>query len=192
MITIQPFGKVDFKQLIAWAESEDALIQFAGHFFTFPLTTEQLDNYIQDKNRLIFKVIDVNRNNTIGHAEIQIVSQTISVLCRIIIGDKNFRGQGIGQQIIHHLLEISFIQLLMERVELYVFDWNISAIKCYEKSGFTINAEKSKKREVRDQIWTALNMSIEKADWKKLKKNNQRKRIVFTTKKCSSANRATQ
>ncbi len=36
---------------------------------------------------------------------------------------------------VQQLLDIAFIDLKQSKVELNVFDWNISAIKCYDKAG---------------------------------------------------------
>jgi RimJ/RimL family protein N-acetyltransferase len=47
-------------------------------------------------------------------------------------------------------------------VELNVFDWNTSAIRCYEKTGFKINSEKSATFKVGDKEWLALNMQVNK------------------------------
>ena len=69
---------------------------------------------------------------------------------------------------VNNLLEISFVRLLADRAELNVFDWNVNAIKCYEKAGFVINEAKTKKRDMKGQIWTALNMVIDKTRWERL------------------------
>jgi RimJ/RimL family protein N-acetyltransferase len=45
---------------------------------------------------------------------------------------------------------------------LYVFDWNIAAIKCYEKAGFVTDKGVTKRREANGKIWTAIKMLIDK------------------------------
>ena len=37
-------------------------------------------------------------------------------------------------------------------------DWNIAAIKCYEKAGFTIDPGKKLERMVNGKTWAAINM----------------------------------
>ena len=51
--------------------------------------------------------------------------------------------------------------------EVNVFDWNIAAIKCYEKAGFMMNAGKISSRRIKDQTWVVLNMTLDKATWEK-------------------------
>lgn len=144
MIRIEPFEADDFNRLIAWIESEEALIQFAGPLFTFPLTAWQLDSYLLDPDRKPFKVISLNETKVIGHAELHFADDNIVKLCRILIGDKNYRGKGYCVQIVNELLKFAFNISTVRKADLNVYDWNISAIKCYEKAGFVKNKKISK------------------------------------------------
>ena len=163
MIKLVPFEKDDFEKLISWIDNEEFLVQFAGAVvFKYPLTKEQLVTYISDDKRFAYKVIEVKTNETIGHAEIYLVKPDMSRLCRILIGRKEYREKGIGQQIIQQLKDYSFDRFNVEIVELNVYDWNTSAIKCYEKVGFKINPNQTTTTEVNGRIWTAINMRIPK------------------------------
>jgi RimJ/RimL family protein N-acetyltransferase len=73
-----------------------------------------------------------------------------------VIGDQSQRGKGMGEQLVHLLLEYVFTNTNKLVAELYVFDWNIGAIRCYEKAGFVLNPEKKMER-------TAVNMTIDKS-----------------------------
>lgn len=169
-IRLEKFGRENYAGLIAWVDSEEALMQFAGPLFKYPLTAEQLDISLSDKNRLAFRVIDNETNQVIGHAEIYL-SQSSAKIGRILIGDKQHRGKGLGQQIVQLLLDFSFANFNILFVELNVFDWNTAAIKCYEKAGFTINPGKTLERKVKDKTWTAINMTIAKERYEQLKQN---------------------
>jgi RimJ/RimL family protein N-acetyltransferase len=72
---------------------------------------------------------------------------------------------------VNDLLEISFTKFDKSFVELNVFDWNVSAIKCYENAGFVINKNIVKTIEVNEKTWTSLNMTINKPTWNKIKSN---------------------
>ena len=168
MIKIEPFEKIDFDTLISWVDNEEILIRFAGLIFTFPLTHQQLERYLEDKNRFAYKVVNLLTQTTVGHGEIYLSNKNVAILCRIIIGNPSNRGKGLGLQIVNNLLEISFTRHSADKAELNVFDWNVNAIRCYEKAGFIINERKTKKREVQGQSWTALNMTIDKIEWERL------------------------
>ncbi len=154
-----------FSNLISWIENEESLVQFAGTIFTFPLSVQQLDAYVIDKNRFAYKVLDLQTGATIGHCEIHLPEDNIPKLCRILIGNKQFRGQGLGKQIVNELLKISFDKFNTTKVELNVYDWNANAISCYEKVGFIINPNKKRESQVNGKTWTSLNMTIDKKYW---------------------------
>lgn len=160
MIELIPFRKEDFSFLISWIDNEEDLIQFAGSIFTFPLTINQLDKYLLNSKRIAFKVIEKNTFVRIGHAEIYLNNNKTAKICRVLIGNPLYRGKGLGQQIIKKLVRFAFINYNVKKVELNVFDWNISAIKCYERVGFKIMNGITTTTCVNDKIWTAINMTI--------------------------------
>ncbi len=163
MIKLKPFEKEDFEKLISWVGSGELLIQFAGFVFKYPLTKEQLRAYISDNKRHAFKTVNSETNETIGHAEIYLVEPKVALLCRILVGNEECRGKGLGQQIMRQLITYSFEKFNVGMVELNVFDWNTSAIKCYEKAGFKVNPDKVKTAEVNGVVWTAVNMTLQKS-----------------------------
>lgn len=166
MIKLEKFNNTDFERLITWVDNEEMLVQFSGPIFKFPLTTEQLEDYVKEKNRIPFKVIDTASEEVIGHAEIYKSEDNLAKLCRILIGEEKYRGKGIGEKIVNLLVKYSFEKLNVEKVELNVYDWNKQAIKCYEKSGFAINPDKINKIIVQENIWISLNMTVNKTNWK--------------------------
>jgi RimJ/RimL family protein N-acetyltransferase len=174
MLRLETFDKESYEDLISWIGSEEQLMQFAGPAFTFPLTKEQLEISLSDKNRFAFKVINCKTNIAIGHSEIYLTDRS-AYLGRILIGDKEQRGKGLGQQIVNLLLDFVFSKLDKIKVELNVFDWNVEAIKCYEKVGFVINPNKKNERQIKNEIWTAINMTIDKSKWQQLQLDKEAK-----------------
>lgn len=172
MIQLLPFGPPDFDQLIAWISSNELLVQFAGPLFIYPLTHHQLERYIADKDRLVFKAVSAS-GATIGHAEIFLNDETSATFCRILVGDEQQRGKGHGQQIITQLLAIAFNRPGIATITLNVYDWNVPAIECYKKTGFAVNPGKLRKQTVNDQVWTALNMIITREHWEARLVNSQ-------------------
>ena len=80
------------------------------------------------------------------------------------------RGKGLGKKVVEKLLEFGFNNFDKNTAELNVFDWNTSAIKCYENVGFEINPDLKFERKVNDKTWIAINMRIDKNKWQKLEK----------------------
>jgi RimJ/RimL family protein N-acetyltransferase len=167
-IRLEPFTDKDSDTLISWITNEEMLMQFAGPAFTYPLTVEQLNKNSAEPNRFVYKVIDKRTDLMIGYAEILLPHENAARLCRLIIGDTNQRGKGVGQQLVNLLLNIAFTEFQVTKVDLNVFDWNTGAMKCYEKCGFDINPEKTLTRHVNGQTWKGVNMEIQKDHWKEI------------------------
>lgn len=165
MIQLEKFDKEFYSELINSIKNAKDLMQFGGPEFSFPLTEKQIDKTLSDENRIAFRVANSSDGNTIGHCEIYFKDNSAK-LGRILIMDENQRGKGIGEQMVILLLEFILKNRKERNIELNVFDFNIGAIKCYEKVGFTINPDKKLIREVDGETWTAFNMVLNLEDWK--------------------------
>lgn len=168
MITIEKFERQDFDRLISWIDDEASLVQFAGPVFRFPLTRDQLETYIAAPDRFAFRIIHTASGQHIGHAEISLLEGNRAKLCRILIGDKKHRGQGLGQRITGLLAAYAFDRLGASAAELNVYDWNTAAIRCYQKTGFKIHDDQKSSLAVKGQRWISLHMSLDKRDWEKV------------------------
>ena len=158
MITLQEFTSADFDRLKSWVDSEMALIQFAGPIFRYPLTDQQLHDYLAEPQRRAFRVAYEQR--IIGHAEVMLSKDGVAKLCRILIGNPADRGQGLGEQIIRALISVCWRKFDAREIELNVYDWNVGAIRCYEKVGFVRRPEKTFVSTVGGQEWRAVNMVL--------------------------------
>lgn len=164
LVELEPFTEADFDTLISWVDSQEMLMQFAGPGFSYPLTKEQLAHSQCDVKRYAFRVLACGIKSMIGYGEVYLGEQA-AYLGRLLIADQNSRGMGLGGSLVNKLLEFAFMVLNQQRVALNVFDWNKAAIRCYEKAGFVINPNLKAKRFVNGQNWTALNLTIARADW---------------------------
>ncbi len=170
MVRLEKFTENDFDRLLGWIDSEELLLQFAGSVFKFPLDKKQLSDYIKSPSRQIFKIVTADTNEAIGHAEIGSINKENSSasLCRLLIGDKTRRGKGIGYLVVKKLLEICFNDLCLHRVELWVYDYNESAINCYKKAGFKTDGLARDAHKVKNKYWSAFLMSILRPEWEQL------------------------
>ncbi len=169
-IKLTPFGKSDFEEFISWIVDEELLVTIAGLDFKYPLDDEQLATYLKDPKSLSFNVV-VGENDIIGHAEIILVGDGKCKLDKILIGDKDQRGKGIGEELMKVLLDYSFNEMGMNEVELNVYDWNHAGIRCYEKVGFMRNEGRGGSTKFGNKIWNYFNMSIDKNSWKQSNEN---------------------
>lgn len=164
MIKLQTFDRESSNQLISWIKDEEALMQFAGPAYKYPLTLEQIDETLKEKNRYTFKIVEESTNKTIGHAQAVLDNNTVR-LGRLLVGEPNLRGKGYGQLAVKALLQFAFNFSNVDHVELNVFDWNISAIKCYEKVGFERSSGQPEERTVNGKSWKIIKMEIKREKW---------------------------
>lgn len=177
MIKLEYFDRNDFQQLINWINDEHILTNWSGSMFRFPLTEEKLDWYIKDTNKpgeseaFVYKAVDTETNNTIGHISIGSFSQknNSARISRVLVGDTNVRGKGYCQQMIKAVLEIGFDQMQLHRISLGVYTFNKSAIGCYQKSGFVSEGVQRDVLRYKDAWWSLLEMSILENEWQTLK-----------------------
>ena len=83
----------------------------------------------------------------------------------IFIGDRRYLGQGYGTDALNALVDFGFGELRLERIELEVFDFNVRAIRSYEKAGFQTDAILRHARFHRGAHHDVHIMSILRGDW---------------------------
>lgn len=167
MIQLEIFTAADFDRFISWIDNEEALVQFAGPLFTYPLTHGQLTAYLEQTQKKPFKIRLLETGEVIGHCELNFEKE-MPRLSRILIGDKNMRNKGLGKQVVKEMVNRLFSTTEHTAVDLNVFDWNHNAIACYTQLGFRINPEMAGTTEVGGKIWHTHNMVLQKADWQML------------------------
>ncbi|OJE02740.1 aminoglycoside adenylyltransferase [Bacillus cereus] len=169
VIKLESFKKSDFKRLINWINSEEFLIQWSGNAFTFPLDEQQLEKYIESANTLAFKVVDEETSNVIVHislGKIDNINKSARI-GKVLVGNTKMRGRSIGKHMMKAVLHIAFDELKLHRVTLGVYDFNTSAISCYEKIGFVKEGLLRESKRVGETYWNLWEMSMLEYEWKK-------------------------
>ncbi|UQZ37359.1 GNAT family N-acetyltransferase [Paenibacillus sp. PK3_47] len=165
VIRMEQFERQDFMQLIGWIESPEFMVQWGGRTFNYPLTEEQLENYIRS-NALIYRVVYEENDEVIGHINLTVDPVNNSGrIGKVIVGRRDLQGQGIGQQMVQKLLNIAFGELKLHRVSLGVFDFNHGALACYEKAGFVKDGFLREARKVGSEYWNLWEMSMLEQEW---------------------------
>jgi RimJ/RimL family protein N-acetyltransferase len=93
-----------------------------------------LENLSKEHN---YSIIDLETNELIGNCgflNIEHVNQTAET--GIFIGNKKFWNKGYGTEALSLLIDYGFKALNFHNIMLKVYEYNKSAIKCYEKIGF--------------------------------------------------------
>lgn len=138
---IRKYTDMDFPILERWITDADILFRFAGTEWIFPFTQEQMQAHIEKHpggNRQFYLGL---HDNGEPYAFGQIISGDANSprLGRILVGEPEQRGKGLGQRFISELIEETRSLYPDEpSIYLYVFEDNLQGIGCYSKLGFTL------------------------------------------------------
>lgn len=175
MIRLEPFDRDDFAQLIEWADSPEFLLQWGGPGFDYPLDEQQLEKYLANSNhadaeKWIYKVVEAQTGEVVGHISLGAIDRKnrSARIGKVLVGDKNKRGKGIGTWMMREILRIAFEELQLHRVSLGVFDFNQSAIATYEKVGFVKEGLLRDCRKMGDSFWSLIEMSMLEEEYRRL------------------------
>ena len=144
--------------------------------FRYPLTTEQLVAYntsannIQTSEKLNFRVVLAATQQGIGHVSLGSIDRDngSARISKVIVGESEFRGKGVGKAIIKAVLAICFGELHLHRVTLGVFDFNTAALATYKHAGFSVDGILRDARKVGTTYWNLVEMSMLEDEWRAL------------------------
>ena len=171
MIELQLFEETDIDRLISWVKSPEFLLQWAGPVFTYPLDWDQLMKHLEgakgkNPKRIVYKAVDTETEKVVGHIEWNNIDrENRSATISRVLAAPDARGKGIGTAMINEMVRIGFEEFNLHRIELRVFDFNQSAIKCYEKAGFKKEGILRETSRFEDEYWSVYQMSMLENEW---------------------------
>jgi RimJ/RimL family protein N-acetyltransferase len=172
MIELHSFTRTDIEALIRWIDSPEFLMQWGGPRLSYPLDESQIGEILlqtagSEPTALVFKAICSICQQSVGHIELSNIDRNnkSARVCRVLVGPKSLRGRGRGAEMLRAVLRIGFEQLSLHRIELVVFDFNESAIACYEKAGFQKEGRLRDCYRLGDRYLSLYMMSILAPQW---------------------------
>ena len=172
-ISLATFEATDAPRLIAWIDSQLTLRAWAGSLFAFPLDEEQCNAYLASAqppapSRAIFKALNVETDEVVGHVELDGFDweNRSGFICRVLVGDDNHRGQGIGRAIVRAACSLAFNELKLHRLAIGVLATNAAAIRCYEHCGFQIEGCYRDLVNYDGQYQSMITMSLLSHEWR--------------------------
>ncbi len=173
MIRLAYFDSNDFTQLMDWIKDEEALMNWSGSLFSYPLTQTSLEWYIEDVNDIeeseafIYKAIEQDTQKVVGHISLGGVSRKnrSARISRVLI-DPESQGKGYCKQMVQAVLKIGFEELKLHRICLGVYDFNKAAMRCYEKAGMVIEGTNRDCLLFNGKWWSLVEMSMLEEEWK--------------------------
>lgn len=147
----------ELKVYLSWMRNKKANPFIEGVNENF--TSQKLIDYVlekNDSNTALLLGIFVKPNKThIGNIKLEPIIPRKSAVIGILIGEEDWRGKGVGFEVMSRVLVYCFKNLELETVELGVNKKNIAAINLYSRIGFIENTEASSTSE-------SIKMSIQR------------------------------
>ena len=116
---------------------------------------------------VLFEIALLDGGRLIGSCGIhRINSSNRSAEVGIVIGEKDFWGQGYGREGLGLLCRYGFDVLNLNRIGLSVYAYNARGIRCYERLGFKHEGRRRAARFWKGRYWDILEMGILESEWR--------------------------
>ncbi len=145
MVELVPLRKQNYAKLVEYNKDKgaDFLRQWSGLGYHYPLTVEQLTArqalslQVKKNSDFITYEIILDKTYFIGTVELfHIDKKTLrATMGRFLLFDA-YRGKGLGGEVLRAVFRIAKNLYGIEELRLNVYEYNVSAQRCYEKAGF--------------------------------------------------------
>jgi RimJ/RimL family protein N-acetyltransferase len=133
--------------------------------------TAWFENRGKSKDDFVFAILTLAENKLIGNCGLHNINyKNRSGTFGIFIGDKECWGRGYGTDATRTLLHFAFEELGLNRVELWVYDYNPRAIRAYEKAGFRRDGVRRQALYREGEFHDEVLMCILREEWLALQK----------------------
>ena len=174
-IKLDTFEESDIPLLKSWLTDDDLVFIWTGHRFTYPLNEDEFKTFMEEPKQehtrgYLFKVVDSEKNVPFGYIELNPINAFCNSvnICRVLIGDVQYRGLGLAKAMVNEVLKVAFIKEKLHRVELTVNFDNEKAIRAYESVGFKKEVRLRKYLKYKNSFNDIFIMSILEHEWRSL------------------------
>jgi RimJ/RimL family protein N-acetyltransferase len=138
-VRLRPVEEGDLAHLVTWL-SDMEVRRWLAMSEAPPPTLESEQEWYQQRKQdptCVLWSIESEGGRLVGDVGLGLIDKTHRrAEVGIFIGDKSFWGRGLGADAISRVLRYAFDELGLRRVQLYVDEDNLRAIRCYKKCGF--------------------------------------------------------
>ncbi len=136
MINFKPHSRKDIIHRIRWLNDPEANLYIGDQTSTnLEEQNEWFDRYEKTKNKIFFTIYDDDRPiGFMGLSNINRLKGKAGLF--IMIGEREYRGKGVGRVCLQYLINYASQKLKLARLTLEVLKDNLPAIRLYQKMGF--------------------------------------------------------
>jgi len=131
----------DLPAVVRWYR--DPELARLTRYQTRPMTHAEIERFFQTRmlspDALAYCIVELPTWRLVGFTTFSSLDpDNGSVLFHITIGERDAWGRGLGTEATELMLGHAFERLMLHRVGLTVFSYNLRAIRAYEKAGFVV------------------------------------------------------
>ncbi|OGH87475.1 MAG: hypothetical protein A3J93_03000 [Candidatus Magasanikbacteria bacterium RIFOXYC2_FULL_42_28] len=138
-IILRPLKLSEATYYVKWFRDKE-VVQYLGNKLLNIKAKGVRDYFIKENNKpdAILWAIEVVGVGHIGNVHLDLDNNNKRASLGIVIGDKNYWGEGYGAECLEILGDYVFKKLKYNRLQLTVFTANRRAVRAYKKVGFKI------------------------------------------------------
>ena len=139
-IGLRKMTNSDLELKVKWA-NDIGVNKYIGfdHKITIDETKKWFRSQSEDPNIKLFTI--VLGDEPIGYMKLVKDKFNNNGELRVTIGEKQYWGKGYGKDAVKKFLKYSFIEEKLNKVFLYVLEWNEVAFNLYKKCGFKVEGK---------------------------------------------------
>ena len=130
----------DYKTTITWRQDEEtwSLLGSTRYFVSSEYEKKWIESAIFDTNNIKLAICETESNCHIGNIYINNINKIHRTAeIGILIGNKEYRKKGFGSEAIKQILNYSFNELGLHRLQAVILEENIASKKTFQKIGFS-------------------------------------------------------
>ncbi len=132
----------DAEQFTVWLNDMELTnyLRFSSSVITVESEKEILKTLSQENT---YSIIDMETDKLIGSVGLERIDHlNQSAEIGIFIGDRDYWNKGFGQEALSLLINYAYKRLNLHNIYLNAYSFNLRAISCYKKIGFSIIGER--------------------------------------------------
>lgn len=165
---LRPMEKEDLSQLHKFRNDGEITKSLGGFSvgYSKEAVVRKIESWENQQDCILWAVANRKDNICIGHIglyEIDFISRKAEV--GMLIGEREYWGQGIGYAITQAVVNYAFNQLNLHRIQSKVLESNHGSLSIFEKLGFSIDGMLRESQFRDGKYLNVVLMSVLKREW---------------------------
>lgn len=136
-VKLRPLQRDDVDKFLTWVNDSEVTSYLTLYLPMTRMAEEAWITHIDQSSTDVVFVMETLDGDYLGNIGLhRIDKHNQNTELGIVIGNKEYWGQGLGSEAVRLIVHYAFNALNMHRVYLHVLADNIRAIECYKKCGF--------------------------------------------------------